>query len=239
MLSAEQISDNYNKLIKFINVNFKDDRLQKLLKIYDEDFSERLLMAPASAKVYFHSAFPGGYVHHVLNVIENSILVSKLWEERGEINNFTTEELLFTALNHDLGKLGTIDEAYYLETTNKWKIEHGEMYEFNVNINPYMEVADRSIYTLQSYGIKLTPYEFLSIKLHDGLYAEANKDYYVTYSEYKQLKTNLPYIIHQADLMAARIEATQYKNYKQNIKNKSKIPDRYANLISEVFNGVK
>jgi len=46
----------------------------------------------------------------------------------------------------------------------------------------------------------------LGIKLTDGLYDEANKPYYMSRTADSKLKTNLGYVMHQADHMAARIE---------------------------------
>ena len=69
-----------------------------------------------------------------------------------------------------------------------------------------MRIADRSLYMLHKAGIQVTENEYLAIKLHDGLYEEANKPYYITYGPDTQLKSNLPYILHQADLMASQIE---------------------------------
>ena len=38
------------------------------------------------------------------------------------------------------------------------------------------------------------------------MYDEANKAYYISYYEERKLKTSLPYVLHQADLLAARVE---------------------------------
>jgi len=46
----------------------------------------------------------------------------------------------------------------------------------------------------------------VAIQTHDGLYVEANKKYLATYMPEQKPRTSLPYILHQADLMAARIE---------------------------------
>jgi hypothetical protein len=46
----------------------------------------------------------------------------------------------------------------------------------------------------------------ITIQTHDGLYDEANKKYLMTYMPEQKPRTSLPYIVHQADLMAARIE---------------------------------
>jgi hypothetical protein len=49
----------------------------------------------------------------------------------------------------------------------------------------------------------------LAIKLHDGLYDEANKPYLINWLPEQKPRTSLIYIVHQADLMAARIEFEQ------------------------------
>jgi hypothetical protein len=49
----------------------------------------------------------------------------------------------------------------------------------------------------------------ITIQTHDGLYDEANKKYLLTYMPETKPRTSLPYIVHQADLMAARIEFEQ------------------------------
>jgi hypothetical protein len=69
-----------------------------------------------------------------------------------------------------------------------------------------MRIADRSLYYLQQAGISVSENEFLAIKLHDGLYEEGNKVYYMAYGKEFQIKTNLVHILHQADLMSAKIE---------------------------------
>ena len=42
------------------------------------------------------------------------------------------------------------------------------------------------------------------------MYEEANKGYLMGYGEAKNLKTNLPYLLHQADMLATRWEKEQY-----------------------------
>jgi hypothetical protein len=49
----------------------------------------------------------------------------------------------------------------------------------------------------------------LAIKLHDGLYDDANKPYLMSWSPETKPRTALVFIVHQADLMAARIEFEQ------------------------------
>ena len=69
-----------------------------------------------------------------------------------------------------------------------------------------MTVPDRGLWLLNQIGVEVSKNEYLAIKLHDGLYDEANKPYLMSWSPETKLRTSLPYIIHQADLLAARIE---------------------------------
>ena len=59
---------------------------------------------------------------------------------------------------------------------------------------------------LQSHGISYTFNEMLAIQTHDGLYDDANVKYLKTFMPEQKPRTSLPFILHQADLMAARIE---------------------------------
>ena len=52
----------------------------------------------------------------------------------------------------------------------------------------------------------------LGIKLTDGLYDENNKPYFMSRTADSKLKTNLGYVMHQADCMAARIEYEMWAN---------------------------
>ena len=77
-LTAEQIQENWEELIAIINKYIGDDRKENLLKMYD-DFKDRMMFAPASAKAAFHNAMPGGYVEHILHIIENSLQLKQVW----------------------------------------------------------------------------------------------------------------------------------------------------------------
>jgi hypothetical protein len=123
-----------------------------------------------------------------------------------DITTYTKEELVFSALNHDLGKMGDEENESYIPQDDKWRKEKlGEDYKFNDRI-PFASVPDRGLFLLQSHGIQYTFNEMLTIQTHDGLYDEANKKYLMTYMPEQKPRTSLPYIVHQADLMAARIE---------------------------------
>ena len=124
----------------------------------------------------------------------------------GTKDTYTEEELFVAALNHDLGKIGSLEHVSVVPSTDEWRKKNlGEMYTFNTN-NEYMTVPDRSLFLLQQAGIQLTTNEWIAIKTHDGLYDQANEAYLKGFMPETKPRTSLPFILHQADLMAARIE---------------------------------
>ena len=209
-LTAEEIQNNWNTLMDVINAHIGDDRKENLMKFYD-DFKDRMMFAPASAKAAFHNAMPGGYVEHILHIVENSIQLKELWEKNGAMINFTDEELVFAALHHDLGKVGDLEHDYYVPQDSDWhRKNRGEIYKYNPQLQ-YMKVPDRGLWLLQHYGVKVTDKEYIGIKLTDGLYDDANKAYLMSYNPDYNLRSNMAYILHQADMMATHIEFDQWK----------------------------
>ena len=204
-LSAETLQENYDLFKELISVNISSPRKEKLLEYY-ESIEEILVLAPASSKEGYHNAFPGGYLEHVNRVILASIDMFELWDRYEEIDNFTKEELIFAAINHDLGKLGVGNKPGYIPNESEWHVKNqGAIYKVNTEI-PYMTVPDRGIFNLMKAGIDFTENEYLGIKLHDGLYEEANKSYLVSYNPESRLRTSLPIILNQADMLASRVE---------------------------------
>ena len=205
-LTAEQIQENWNTLISTIETNITGERKHKLLDFYNQ-YQERIMLMPAAHKKEYHNAFPGGYVEHVNRVIRCALKQSKLWEEEGaDMTTFTMEELVFSAINHDLGKMGDETQESYIPQDDKWRKEKlGEDYKFNTQV-PFASVPDRGLFMLQSHGIQYTFNEMIAIQTHDGLYDEGNKKYLMGWGVEQKPRTSLPFILHQADLMAARIE---------------------------------
>jgi hypothetical protein len=205
-LTAEQIQENWDELMGYIIKYISEPRKEKLIEFY-EQYAERLMLMPASYKKEYHNAFPGGYVEHVLRVIRCSLKQYDLWASEGmDDSTFNIEELVFSALNHDLGKMGDRENESYIPQTDQWRKDKlGEDYTFNEKV-PFSSVPDRTLYLLQSHGIFYTFNEMLAIQMHDGLYDEGNKKYLISFHPGQKPRTNLPYIIHQADLMASRIE---------------------------------
>jgi hypothetical protein len=200
-------------------------------------------MMPASSIDHHHNAFTGGYVDHVIRVVNCSLSLMQLWESMGAVVDYTKEELVFVALNHDLGKIGTEEAEQYIPNGSDWHRKNlGKLYEYNA-VNPFMTVPDRSLFLLQGRGIKLSMNEFFGIKLHDGLYEDSNKSYFISHTQASKLRSNLPIIMHHADHMAARIEyekwaeqSTTKRAIKAEPATSSSISQTEKDSLMSVFN---
>lgn len=205
MLTPEQIKDNWDKFLSNIELYISEPRKQLLLEFYTKH-EERFIMMPASHKSQYHNCFPGGYIDHVNRVVAAALAFNTVWYEFGMIDTYTTEELVFSAINHDLGKFGDEQNAAYIEQTDQWRRDKlNETYMFNDRLE-YMTVPDRGLHLLLSNGIVPTKNEMIAIRTHDGLYDESNKAYLMGFTPETKPRTSLVYVLHQADLMAARIE---------------------------------
>ena len=209
-LTPDQIQENWQQLRDLITETFEGDRLEKLNEMYDY-FEDRMIIAPASGKEHFHNAHVGGYVEHVLHVTDCAVQLKEVWEDNNATINFSDEELIFAAIHHDLGKVGDMNNDYYVPQESEWhRKNQGSIFTHNSKLQ-YMTVTDRAIYILNQFGISMTEWEYVGLRLTDGLYEEANKSYYISYNKDWSLKSNIAYILHQADSMATHIEYDEWK----------------------------
>jgi len=195
----EQLMDNINSYIT-------GPRKDKLIDMY-ERLAERVLTAPASSHSTRHNCFPGGYIDHVNRVTKVAIHLFNTWKELGaNVSNYTLEEVVFAAINHDLGKVGSSTADYYVPNDSDWHVKRGQIYKINPKLQ-FMKVPDRSTFLLQEFGVAYSENEYLAIKLHDGLYSKGNESYLMAGMPEFALKTDLPILIHHADHLSTLIEA--------------------------------
>ena len=204
--TEKQIIDNWDKLIQLIEDTFEGERKEKLLEMY-KHFEDRMCLAPASGQLHFHLCTPGGYVQHILNIVHYSKEFYKIWKDNGAyVDDYTMEELVFAAMHHDLGKVGDMDSDHYIPNESDWHVKNqGKLYVNNPDI-PFLTPPDRGLWILNQFGIKMSINEVLGIKLADGMYDDGNIQYLKSYAPEKKLKSNMPLIIHQADMATTRIE---------------------------------
>jgi hypothetical protein len=208
----DQLDSHVEKFLDIIKSDFDGERQEQLLELYNtEPYKTQLRIAPASSVGYFHNAFVGGYVLHVMNVINNAKAMFNFYKKSGGIVDFELSELVFAAMHHDLGKLGDENGAYYEINNDNWSLDKRKMFFVRNPELQNMDPSTRCFYVLSQFGIKYSWKEMLGIRLADGLYEECNREYLVQFDESKQLKTNLPYLVHIADFLASRIENDDYK----------------------------
>jgi hypothetical protein len=235
-LTEEQLQDNWEKLLQLIEDMFEGERKTRLLEMY-KDLEDRMVVAPASGKEEYHNCHVGGYVEHVLHVVDTARKMEKTYIDCGGFVDWTEEELVFSALHHDLGKVGDLEEEYYIPQDNDWRRKTlGEVYTHNTNIDN-LRVPDRALWLLQYYGVKVSLIETLSIKLADGMYDEANPYYLKVFNADRSLKSHLPHIVHFADHMATLAEYDQWKLGEK--KETKQINKKVVNIKKAVETEVK
>jgi len=204
MLTLDQINAEWLQFEFYIKHYIKEPRSNKLWALYLQ-YMDRIKTLPAASNPKHHSAFPGGHIYHTNNVVKNALALHDVWVNSGVNVNYTVEELVFAAVNHDLGKMGDHEQVNYIDNPSQWHKENlGNLYAYNPKLE-YMSVPDRGLFMLQLHNIPVSRNEYIAIKVHDGLYADANKAYLMDH----KLQCAMPFILHQADLMAARIEFEQ------------------------------
>lgn len=213
-LSVEQIQELYQKFQDLLTSTFSSTRLARLQTMY-ENLGNRLLESPASSKLNYHNCFPGGYLDHILRVTDFALKFYEFYRDTLQLrcSDFTQENLVFVALHHDLGKLGMPDHGRegYVQNPSEWHRKN-QLAEYVYNTkNEFCPVPLRSLFLLQHYDISISWVEYLGILIHDGLYEDANKPFYISHQEDSKLRSNLPIIIHNADYAAAKFEYERWK----------------------------
>lgn len=208
--TEKELRANYDKFLAIVKKYFTGERLERLLHMYSEsELGGNLTVSPASGNAGYHNCYPGGYIDHIFNVCRNALKVKAFFTELGGKPDFTDEELIFCALHHDLGKLGTKGNMHYVLNESEWHVKNkGEIYTKNPNM-VYMTITDRTFFTLQHYGIRISEKEYFGIKLTDGMYDEDNTKYLKVFDPKKAMRFNLAHVMHWADHMSTVVESQE------------------------------
>ena len=117
--TAEQLLENFNQLMLKIEDNVAGDKGQQLIKLHT-DHQERIMLMPASGNVNYHNCFIGGYVDHIIRVMDCALKLHHAWKDMGASIDYEIEELMFAAVCHDLGKIGTEQAEQYIHNPSDW-----------------------------------------------------------------------------------------------------------------------
>ena len=200
MLTPEEVAQNWERFKALAEKT--GDRAPAIVSMLEE-LDERLCLCPASAKVEYHGAFPGGLVDHSLRVLNNLLTLNRAFGWR-----LSRESMVIGALFHDIGKVGLpgkgSENDFYVEQTDSWRRDRlGEVYKYNDSMQ-YMSTPDRSVFVLQHYGIRLTAEEWLAVRLNDGFIVEENRKYGLKI-------TPLVYAVQTSDYISTMQERTPFE----------------------------
>lgn len=187
MLSDEKIESNFKIFLTLCGkLGDRSDIVTQMV----EDLGERLALAPASTKFEYHSAFPGGLVDHSLRVLQNLRTLNTSFK-----TDLPSDSMIVAALFHDFGKVGDLTGDCYEVQNNSWRRDNlGEAYTVNKKIQK-MPNAERGLFMMQHYGVKLSLDEWIAIRTNDGQYTPEN-------SYYKMHEPTLALLTHMADRLA-------------------------------------
>jgi hypothetical protein len=198
MISEEEKLKNIDRVYKLVST-FPTDRRDRVTQMLQKE--EQFFLAPASSQEGFHSAYPGGLCQHSLNV------VAALWQLQSALcpDKWPKHRLAFVGLFHDFGKIGVDGVPRYVPNENDWqRREWGKIYKVNPKLR-FMTINDATSYNLQKYGIALDSEEWISLRMADGQYDAANKDYAMR-------EPQLGLLLHWADLHASNEEKALGQN---------------------------
>jgi len=187
---TEKLQANYQTFTKLCkNLGERCHSVSSMINHFDD----RLVMCPASSRYEYHNACAGGLIDHSLRVLMYAQKIVKAFDI--QVDN---ENLIMSCLFHDWGKIGSCEEAYYLNQTNDFYFKKGHPYEINREMQ-YMKNVDRTTQLFNHFNVSLTEEEFLAIRLNDGPVADENK-------AYAMQEPLLAVVVHQADRMACYAE---------------------------------
>jgi len=145
-----------------------DDSLDNMLS----EMSERICVCPASMKLDQYGCLPGGLVQHALDVTATM----RVFNDAHSLGLPVTS-ILKVGLLHDIGKVGDLQNDYFLPQESDWHREKlGQMYRYNEEIQK-MSISHRSLFLLQNFGVKISEEEWIAIQLSQGSHFEENRFY--------------------------------------------------------------
>ena len=124
-----------------------------------EALGDRILMCPAEPRNDSPGCEPGGLIRQAIAVAKGMKRVNDTFEM-----GVTTESILVVGLLHEIGKVGNLDEPYFLPEVESWRREKlGAFYKPNERLGR-TTIPERSLFLLQHFGVKLAEEEFMAIR---------------------------------------------------------------------------
>jgi 23S rRNA maturation-related 3'-5' exoribonuclease YhaM len=141
-ISNESIMGNYERINGLIDMmGDKNKNIKKMMDV----IGDRFLTAPASFRVTCHNCCVGGLADHSLRVYNNMVTLAKSFGE-----DLDRDSIILVALFHDLGKVGSLSQDYYIPQDSTWHQDKlGEYYLANDKL-VYMKTNQLVLLLVQS-----------------------------------------------------------------------------------------
>ncbi len=154
-MNERELTDLWTSYTKLID---KIDRGAGLTLMMEE-LGERLLMCPAEPRNDSPGCEPGGLIQQAITVAKGMKRINDTFEM-----GVSTESILIVGLLHELGKVGNLEDPYFIPEEESWRREKlGAFYKPNEGMSR-MTIPERSLYLLQHYGVRLAEDEFMAIR---------------------------------------------------------------------------
>jgi hypothetical protein len=147
----DTLKANFDKYVKYCN-RFLTDENKKAFEDFLSVYDECLILCPASQRENLHLGHPGGLITHSINVLNSYTSLFIKDSTQSELGPTVTVSLL-----HDIGKLGTPTEPYYIE-----KFDGRNNYQINQKLKG-LTIPERSLKILSNHGFHLTDDEYSAI----------------------------------------------------------------------------
>ena len=169
-MDEQKLLDQYNKYVSLLGRVFGKKQVGALA----DHLGERILLCPTGLTTEA-GGYPGALVEFSLQVAQKA----KEYAASSE----TVKPAVRVALIHELGKIGDFSEELYVVQESDWHREKlGQNYKYNEGCSR-MNIAHRTLFFLQHFGITLSREEWLAVATSQGLHLSENSFYGSTASD--------------------------------------------------------
>ena len=159
IIDEATIESNFQKYFDLLS-RLNDPGVTELMTA----FADRIATCPLSTRTSYIGCYPGGLVTCSLRITSTMRKLADMYQE-----DISPASIFKVGLLHDVGKVGDINNDLFLSQDSEWHREKlGELFKYN-ELAPRMPHAERTLFLLQHFGIKLTYDEYVAIAQAHGL----------------------------------------------------------------------
>ena len=169
-MDEQKLLEQYNKYVSLLGRVFDEKQIDELTN----KLGERMLLCPTGL-----TTLTGGYPG---SLIEFSLQVAQKAKEYAPSPDIV-KSAVRVALIHELGKVGDLSEELYVVQESDWHRDKlGQNYKYSEDCSR-MNIAHRTLFLLQNFGITLSREEWLAVVTSQGLHLSENSFYGTTLSD--------------------------------------------------------